>query len=88
MHESHHSQGGLERISRPCVGIIFFYAGRLGIDATPVEDAVAYGDLKTHECGHEEYWQHLQNVGSVPNDADYDSAPRGRSSYDSRTGIR
>lgn len=69
------------------VGIIFLRGNDLWIDRTPVNDAVDYGDLKTHENGHSDFWEELQASGAVPRDEEYDEVPRGRATFDARKSI-
>jgi hypothetical protein len=70
------------------VGIIFMHGGDdLWIDSTPVNAALDYGDLKTHEKGHPDYWEQLQESHSVPRDKEYDEKPRGRATFDTRKSI-
>ena len=69
------------------VGIIFMRGNDLWIDSTPVNAAADYGNLKTHERGHPAYWEHLQESHSVPRDEEYDETPRGRATFDTRSGI-
>jgi hypothetical protein len=66
------------------VGIIFMRGDDLWIDSTPITDAVDYGLLKTHEKGHPDFWEELQNRGSVPRDEEYDEIPRGRVNFQTR----
>jgi hypothetical protein len=68
------------------VGIIFFHGNRLWIDSTLVNDAVDYGELKTHEKGHPDYWEELQRRGLVPREFEYDEVPRGRVTYAPKLG--
>ena len=77
------SDGG----SSASVGIIFYFSGHLWIDATPVETAVPYGNLATHDRGHDGFWQHLQDEGLVPPGIEYDDVPRGRVSYNTKTDV-
>jgi hypothetical protein len=69
------------------VGIIFMRGDDLWIDSTPVSAAADYGDLKTHEKGHPDYWEQLQECRSVPQDEEYDETPRGRATFDARKNI-
>src|ERR1035438_22450 len=68
------------------VGIIFIQGNNLWIDSTPVNIAVDYGALKTHEKGHPDYWEELQRRGVVPSDVEYDEVPRGRVTYAPKLG--
>ena len=69
------------------VGIIFMRGDDLWIDSTPVNAAVDYGDLKTHEKGHPDYWEQLQESHSVPRVEEYDETPRGRATFNARKSI-
>ena len=69
----------------PRVGIFFVQDKYLWIDSTPVEEALLYGDVQTHDKGHDAFWEELQASGSVPRDEEYDECPRGRVSYDTKT---
>jgi hypothetical protein len=69
------------------VGVLFVHGDRLWIDATPVDEAVLYGDVKTHDRSHEAVWEQLQSRGSVPGDEEYDECPRGRVCYDTKQRI-
>jgi hypothetical protein len=66
------------------VGVIFLRGDTLSIDSAQVNDAVDYGDLKTHENGHPDFWEELQVSGAVPRDEEYDEVPRGRVTYHTR----
>ncbi len=72
------------REPRAMVGIVFMVEGKLWIDATPADEAAAYGTCKTHERGHLEYWCALRTSGRVP-DAEYEEFPRGRVVYNTNT---
>lgn len=69
-------------VNHQCVGIVFMRGDDLWIDSTPVIHAVDYGELKTHEKGHADYWEELQAQHLVPADEEYDEVSRGRVSYD------
>ena len=43
--------------------------------------------MKTHDRGHEDFWEQLQARGLVPGDEEYDECPRGRVCYDTRRRI-
>ena len=66
------------------VGIIFMRGTDVWIDSTPVDTAVDYGALRTHDKGHPEYWAELQSRLAVPKDEEYDEVPRGRATYDTQ----
>jgi hypothetical protein len=68
----------------PKVGILFVHDEYPWIDSTPLDEAVLYGDVLTHDKGHDAYWEELQTCGSVPRDAEYDECPRGRVCYDTK----
>ena len=67
------------------VGILFVHDNYAWIDSTPLEEAVLYGDVLTHDKWHDTYWDELQASGSVPQDEEYDECPRGRVCYDTKT---
>ena len=67
----------------PAVGIFWLVNGRLVIDCTPVAQAESYGDCKTHERSHSDYWDQLVRTGAVP-DSEYEEHPRGRVVYDTK----
>ena len=69
------------------VGIIFLFGNSVFIDSTPVSSAIPYGDLRTHEKGHPDYWQELQSHRAVPTDVEYDEVARGRVTWNPRKGI-
>src|ERR1035441_4397022 len=69
----------------PRVGILFVHDEYLWIDSTPLGKAVLYGDVLTHDTGHDAFWEHLQACSSVPRDEEYDECPRGRVCYDRKT---
>jgi hypothetical protein len=73
--------------SAPAVGVFFVHGGNLWIDATPVDEAILYGDMKTHDRGHEDFWEQLQSRGVAPGDEEYDECPRGRVCYDTKQRI-
>ena len=69
----------------PRVGILFVHDEYPWIDSTPLDKAVLYGDVLTHDKGHDAFWEHLQACSSVPRDEEYDECPRGRVCYDRKT---
>lgn len=69
----------------PKVGIIYIFGGKLLIDSTPLGQAGRYGDCAFHERDHISYWAELVKSGRVPNSG-YEEFPRGRVSYDRRSG--
>jgi len=71
-----------KRTAAPQVGIFFVCGGHLWVDGTPLNEAVLYGNLKTHDKGHDAFWEELQKTRAVPLDTEYDEAPRGRVAYD------
>jgi hypothetical protein len=73
------------QVAAPKVGILFVHDNYAWIDSTPLEEAVLYGDVLTHDKGHDTYWEELQVGGSVPRDVEYDECPRGRVCYDTKT---
>ena len=75
----------LNRAAAPKVGILFVHDEYLWIDSTPINEAVLYGDMLTHDNGHDTFWEHLQACSSVPNDEEYDECPRGRVCYATKT---
>jgi hypothetical protein len=77
--------GQRKKTEMPQVGILFVQDNYPWIDSTPLEEAVLYGDVLTHETGHEAFWEELQASGSVPRDEEYDECPRGRVCYDTKT---
>jgi hypothetical protein len=72
------------RTPEPCVGIFWLFEGELIIDSTPLSKAEAYGTALGHPTGHEDYWERLQNKGTVPSEVDYMRPPRGRVVFDGR----
>jgi hypothetical protein len=68
----------------PCVGIFWFFDGRLLVDSTPVSEAEPYGTAMTHATSHIDYWERLQRTGRVPSDVPYEEPARGRIVYDGR----
>ena len=84
---AHDGQTRQRKLAVPAeVGIIFSHGNSLWIDSTPVNEAVDYGELKTHEKGHPDYWEELQRRGVVPSDVEYDEVPRGRVTYAPKLG--
>jgi hypothetical protein len=71
--------------SAPRVGIVYFVGDKLFIDSTPGAQAGTYGDCLFHERDHFQYWSQLVSIGDVP-DAEYQEHPRGRVSYNEKTG--
>jgi hypothetical protein len=65
----------------PKVGIFFVVGKQLWIDGTPVTEAQAYGGMKTHEKGHDVFWEQLQEANTVGWDIEYIEIPRGRVCY-------
>jgi hypothetical protein len=68
----------------PCVGIFWFFDGKLIIDTTPLSKAEPYGDHLGHPISHIDYWTKLQREGVVPPESEYEENPRGRVGYDKR----
>jgi hypothetical protein len=62
----------------PKVGIFFVVGKQLWIDGTPVTKAQAFAGMKTHELGHDVFWERLQARNAVSRDVEYDETPRGR----------
>jgi len=79
------SRAARKQTAAPEVGIFFAFGGHLWVNGTPLKDAVAYGDFRIHDEGHEQFWAKLQKANSVPSDLDYDVAPRGRVAYSTKT---
>jgi hypothetical protein len=69
----------------PRVGIVYLVGDNLFIDSMPVAQAGTYGDCLFHERDHYQYWAQLVGSGDVP-DAEYEEHPRGRVSYNEKTG--
>ena len=69
----------------PRVGIVYLVGDKLFIDSTPVAQAGTYGDCLFHERDHCQYWAQLVSSRAVP-DAEYEEQPRGRVSYNEKTG--
>jgi hypothetical protein len=69
----------------PQIGVFYLLGGKLWIDATPLARAGNLGDLAFHELEHEQFWRQLVNKGVAP-DTEYTEFPRGRVSYDRRSG--
>ena len=78
------SQVRSKQASAPEVGVFFAHGDNLWIDSTPVDEAILYGDMRTHDRGHEDFWEQLQARGEVPRDEEYDECPRGRVCYDTK----
>jgi hypothetical protein len=76
-----------KRKEASAVGVFFVHGDNLWIDATPVDEAILYGDGRTHDRGHEAVWEQLQASGAAPRDEEYDECPRGRVCYDTRQRI-
>lgn len=68
----------------PKVGILFVHDEYPWVDSTPLDEAMLYGDVLTHDKGHDVFWKELQVCGSVPRDEEYDECPRGRVCYDTK----
>jgi hypothetical protein len=62
----------------PCVGIFWFFRGKLVIDSSTLKEAEPYGDHLTHPRSHIDVWQQFQQVGKVPRESEYEEYPRGR----------
>jgi hypothetical protein len=71
----------------PEVGIVFLHAGCLWVDSTPVDDAILYDEVLTHDKGHDVFWGELKARGAVAKDIEYDEVPRGRVCYSTRSRI-
>jgi hypothetical protein len=69
----------------PRVGIVYLVGDKLWIEATPVARAGKFGVYAYHEREHEHYWRQLVKRGAAPK-TDYTEFPRGRVSYDRRSG--
>lgn len=76
-----------DQVAAPKVGIVFVHDNYPWIDSTPLAQAVLYGDVLTHDKGHDAFWEELQASGSVPRDEEYDECPRGRACYETKTKI-
>ena len=70
----------------PCVGIFWVVDGKPVIDSTPLTDAETYGDFRIHSGDHYSVWPRLQQAGTVPAEMEYEEAPRGRVTHDTKTG--
>jgi hypothetical protein len=70
----------------PEVGIIYLVGEKLWIDSTPVAQAMNFGGYLIHERDHQRYWRLLVKRGVVPN-SQYERYPRGRVSYNKKSGI-
>lgn len=81
------SRARRKQASAPEVGVFFAHGDNLWVDTTPVDEATLYGDVRTHDRGHEDFWEQLQARGAVPGDEEYDEFSRGRVSYDTRQRI-
>jgi hypothetical protein len=75
------------KAASPEVGIFFVHGGRLWIEGTPVTDVPIYADMKTHDKGHDAFFEQLREYGAVPVAVEYDEVPRGRVCYDTRKRI-
>jgi hypothetical protein len=62
----------------PKVGIFFVLGKQLWIDSTPVTEAQAFAGMKTHDKGHEAFWEELQGRDAVSRDVEYLEISRGR----------
>ena len=69
------------RKAEPKVGIFFVIGKQLCIDGTPVCEAQAFAGMKTHELGHDVFWERLQACDEVSQNVEYDEIPRGRVCY-------
>ena len=67
------------------VGIIYLVGEKLWIETTPVARAGSFGDFAFHERYHFQYWEQLVKQRVVP-DTEHDRYPRGRVSYDRKSG--
>lgn len=68
------------------VGIIYLVGGKIWIDATPVDRGMNFSDYMVHERDHQRYWRLLVKRGVVLN-SEYERYPRGRVSYNKKSGI-
>ncbi|MFZ0301878.1 MAG: hypothetical protein WAL75_04300 [Terracidiphilus sp.] len=78
------SQAARKQAAKPEVGIFRVYGDRFLVNGTPFRAAVGLGSFKTHDKGHDAFWNVLQRNGIVPRDVEYDEIPRGRVNYDTR----
>jgi hypothetical protein len=60
------------------VGIFWLAGSRLLRDTSPLSEAEEYRECLTHPTSHIEHWKHLQQIGMVPSDIEYEEHPRGR----------
>jgi hypothetical protein len=67
------------------VGIVYLVGGKLWIDATPISRAGTFGDFFFHRRDHCHFWKQLVKQGAAP-DAEYEEYPRGRVSYNRKSG--
>jgi hypothetical protein len=75
------------KVSTPEVGVFFVREDNLWVDATPVNEALLYGDVRTHDRSHEAFWEQLQASGAAPRDEEYDECSRGRVCYNTQQRI-
>lgn len=73
-----------EMASAPAVGVFFVHGNNLWIDSTPADEAPLYGDMRSHDGSHEDYWEQLRAGNAAPKDEEYDECPRGRVCYDTK----
>jgi hypothetical protein len=74
-----------DRAATAQVGIVYLVGDKLFIDSMSVAQAGTCGDCLFHERDHYQYWAQLVSSGDAP-DAEYEEHPRGRVSYNEKTG--
>lgn len=69
----------------PEVGIIYLVGDKLWIDATSITRAGNFAEVVFHERDHSRYWRLLVEQQVVPS-TEHDEFPRGRVSYNRKSG--
>ena len=75
-----------QKRQEPDVGIMWLVRDQLIFDSVPMREAEASGEHWDHPRSHIEVWEHLQRLGKVPRESEYEEFPRGRVIYDSASG--
>jgi hypothetical protein len=67
------------------VSIFWMLGDRLVLDANPLSQDEPYGDCLGHKRSHIDFWTEQQAQGIVPCDIEYEEAPRGRVTFNTKT---
>lgn len=70
----------------PMLGIFWLLDDKIISDSVPLSKSETYGDHLTHPRGHVDVWEQWQRERRVPVDMPYEEPPRGRVTFNRKTG--